>query len=534
MPPVRASRHAVRGRRSAAVTAPPSRRAAGRAGASRFGRAAVLLSAALAPMLPGPPGLAGDVAGDPLAGRSRMVDVVEEGAHRILSATCANGLRAVAEQRPGSRTVIARIGVGVGSRDEDRNHAGISHLLEHLLFSEGHADAGRRAPDPPADPVVETLRAIGGIVNATTDFETTQYDADLPASHFEQGWDLLARLVTDARFDDDDVERERRIVLQEAALGKTDPLAIAAWSVLGDLFPGDPMGQPVIGFRRTLRRIRPEHLREHHARFYVPSNMFAVIAGDVSPSAAIDCVCGSLGRHPSPPAPRRIVAPPRARVAPSFTFRTLTRQAYLIYGALTSGETSADAPALKLLATILGGGRTSRLHLRLVDEEALTRDIEAIAFEVSDVGAFGCGVAVSPRDAGRAGEILREEMLRLAREPVGDDELEKARRLLLGGAALEFETNAGIAGFRAGRLRLGLDVSRDAWRREIETITPDALRDVAAATWGSGRARPGDGAARAADSGDEPPRAIVEIRILPARGFGKVIAALRYLLFRRL
>ncbi|MGH9869144.1 MAG: M16 family metallopeptidase [Candidatus Polarisedimenticolia bacterium] len=439
------------------------------------------------------------------------VAVPESGAADLRLVTCGNGVSAVVDARPGSGTVLIRVGVRVGSRDEPLELAGISHLLEHLLFKEGHGEGARR------NPAFRSLREAGGLVNATTDFEMTEYHADLPAERFAQGWAALVTMVTGTAFDATDLAREREVVLQEAAMGKTDPLAIMAYSVLRQVFPDDPLGQPVIGFRSTLRRIKKEDVAAYHRRHYVPGKMFAVIVGDVDAQDAVTRVTETLGSLPASGAAEAPYPDPEPHREEAFEFRTLVSQAYLLTVALTRGERSQDAPALDLLATLLGEGRSSRLHRRLVDREGLSDQILAVSFQVSNTGAFGAGVAVDPDRAAQARMALREEMDRLAREPVSAEELSVARAVLKGRAAAQFETNAGIADFRTRRLLYGQDVSREAHEETLARLTPDDLRDTAARTWGGG-------------SAPEP----TAIEVLPARGFGKVVAALKYLFFRRL
>jgi len=203
-------------------------------------------------------------------------------------------------------------------------------------------------------------------------------------------------------------------------------------------------------------------------------------------------------------------------VARLYRFRTLTSRAYLLTGALTGGEASPDAPALALLATILGDGRTSRLHTRLVERDAVGDEVIAMSFEVSNAGAFGAGVAVDPADAARTRAALAEEMQRLAREPVTPSEIDTAKRLARGRLDLQFETNAGIAAFHARRLSFGQPVDRESYRGRIDRLSPEDLLDVARRTWGDGGRGP------------------TAIEVLPARGFGKVIALLRFLIFRRI
>ena len=426
--------------------------------------------------------------------------------HEVFEAACGNGLQVVVDSRPGTRTVFAQVGVRVGSRDEPLDRAGISHLLEHLLFKEGHTPGASR------NPAFSALRAAGALVNASTDFELTEYHADLPADRFAEGWDALVALVMTTVFDDEDVKTERDVVLQEVALGKTDPLAIVAYSVLGRMFPDDPIGQPVIGFRKTLKKITTDDLLEYYRRHYVPANMYVVIAGAVDTEAASRRVCGSLGAVPHG-TPRGDYARPQAHTERLYRFRTLTDQAYLMMGALTGGESSPDAPALALLSAVLGDGRTSRLHRRLVEEEALTREVLAISFQVSNAGAFGTGAAVAPDRTEQTRAVLLEEVERLATEPITRVELDTVVRLLTGRLALRFETNSGAARFHGRRLLYGRPVGRVAYVSELTTLTPEDLTAVARRYWGDGP---------------------IAIEVLPARGLGKVFAALKFLLFRRL
>ncbi len=444
-----------------------------------------------------------------------LTPVEESGPSRLYTFTCDNGLPAVVESRPGTGTVFVQIAVRVGSRDEPSPIAGISHLLEHLLFKEGHGPGG--GPNP----ALTALREAGAVINGSTDFELTEFHADLPASRFEQGLEALVSLVGHPVFPEEEIARERDVVLQEIAMGKTEPLAIAAYSVLRRVFPEDPIGQPVIGFRRTLKNVIAEDLERHYRRFYVPPNMFIVIVGDVEPHRAASLVRSTLGsleaggaRHPPYPEPV-------PRHEPRYRFRTLVSRSYLLAGALTGGETSEDALALELLSTILGDSRGSRLHRRLVEQEAMTREVMALSFLVSNTGAFASGLAVDPARTERAQAILMEEMTRLVREPVSHDEISAARALHRGRLALRMETNQERAEFRSRCLRTGMPLSRDLLLHRAEALDPKDLLAVARRYWGEdrgGTASPGP----------------IEIQVLPARGFGKVIAALRFLIFRRI
>src|SRR5262245_37840843 len=290
------------------------------------------------------------------------------------------------------------------------------------------------------------------------------------------------------------------------------------YSVLHRLFPEDALGQPVIGFTKTLKNVTAEDLRAFSARYYVPANMFAVITGDVDAAAARKLVEETLGAMPA--GAKRAPAPtPVPEREPLYKFKTLVKQSYLLTGAITPGAHSSDAPAMELLSVILGQGYSSRLRQRLVEKESLSDEILSVSFLLSDIGGFGAGVAVAPERADVAAAALREELARLAREPVTQAELDSARARLRAALFRDFQTNEGRAGFRARRLFLGEEPGLAPYLVRLDALTPGDLRKTAEASWG--------GAPGAAGGP-------MEIQVVPARGLGKLFAAMQYLIFKRL
>lgn len=432
--------------------------------------------------------------------------VEEQGSPALYRATLPNGLALVVDSRPARRTVYCEIGVRAGSRDEPLELGGISHVLEHLLFKEGEGPGARK------NPAFSRIRAAGGIVNAMTSFERTNYFCDVAADAFDEGWRGLASMVAGTRFTPRDLEIERNVVLEEAARNKNNPLVVAGYSVLRRVFPGDPLSQPIIGYRKTLEKIRYEDVRSYYERFYRPSNAYALIVGAVDPHAAADLVAATLGgwKGSGSPAP----FPPLPRIAPerTFEFHTLIEQFYDVLGVQTPGFRAQDRVALELLRRVIGEGKTSRLYRRLVEQEGMTSDFLAQSFDLSNLGVFGVGGAVDPNRAERFRGILREEFRRIAREPVSPDELDLARRLLAADLTRDFETNDGIAEFRADRIVYGLPLSRDPDLDAAARLTPGDLLEVARVEFAPEKWR--------------------EIQIAPARGFGKVLAVVRFLIFR--
>jgi zinc protease len=435
--------------------------------------------------------------------------IEERGAAALYRMTLANGLVAVIDARPGRRTVYCEIGVRVGSRDEPLDKAGISHLLEHLLFKEGEGPGARK------NPAFSRIRAAGGDVNATTAFELTNYFCDVSSDSFEEGWRGLASLVTGTAFIAHDVEVEREVVLEEAARDKSNPASVAAFSVLRRLFPGDPLSQPIIGYRKTLESIRYSDVKAYYGRYYTPGNAYVLVVGDVEPEKAAALLQETVGgwRTAHVP-PADFPPPPKVSDEKRFVFQTLVEQVYYAMGALTPGQTAHERAAMELLRRVLGEGRTSRLYRRLVEREGLTSEFLAESYDLSNVGLFAAGGAVSSARADRFRAILREEFERAASEPVSAQELDLARRLMSADLVRQFETNSGIAAFRSECLLYRLPLSRDDYLREASQATPDSLLATARARFA--------------------PQNLREIEVDPARGLGKLTAILRYLIFRRI
>src|SRR5262249_32467414 len=303
----------------------------------------------------------------PAAAHPPLERIPERGAPALYRMKLDNGLTAVIDSRPGRRTVYCEIGVRVGSRDEDLELAGISHLLEHLLFKEGEGPGARK------NPAFSKIRAAGGDVNAMTEFERTNYFCDVTSDAFEEGWRGLASMVSGTAFDAQDVDVERAIVLQEAALDKNNPVAIAAYSVLKKVFPGDPLSQPILGYRKTLERISYADVKSYYRRFYTPANAYALVVGDVEPEHAASLIAETLASWQGvahwaegfPP-------PPKVAAERIFSFRPLVEQVYYALGVLTPGHAASDHVATELLRRVLGEGKTSRLYRRLVEQEGLT------------------------------------------------------------------------------------------------------------------------------------------------------------------
>lgn len=334
--------------------------------------------------------------------------------------TLANGLRVISVPLPHHHAAEVLIYLGVGSRHESPGQAGISHLLEHMLFK-GTADY------PSGLALERAFEAVGGSANAATDTETTCFQSRIHPAHLDQGIGLFASLLRRPLFND--LEVERRVILEEA-LGDVNESGRQVNPdnlVAALLFPHHPMGRPTVGYRRTIERLTLAQLQRHHASYYTPRNAILAVAGQVEHAKVLAAARAHFGRWTgaaAPPAKAWIASPeggPQLRWV-----RDAGSQLSLQLAFLLPGRQSGHAVPLRILRRLLGWGGMSRLMLRLREELALTYAVEAALALYADVGLLAVDLAVSPDNLEAAVGAILDLFSELHRETVPAAELEHA------------------------------------------------------------------------------------------------------------
>ncbi len=421
--------------------------------------------------------------------------------HTLSRCTLPNGMNLIIDEIPGGKTVYAQISVRTGSVYETEEQSGISHLLEHLLFKEKD------------NPTYTKILESGGSLNAYTNFDITAYHFQTLVEDFGESWTGLAGMVLEPAFDAHDVEIERSVVLQEVDMGKSDPMMIAYYSVINRLLPDSPFGRPIIGFRKHVKKLSWEDVREYYDKYYTPANMFVVVSGGVDRERVYDLVSGSfagLDKGDRNPGDYAVPSDPEQKF---FRIKTLTNIAYLFMGAKTEGYGYEKIHAFSLLVDILSDGRNSRLYKRFIDE-GLTDSIESIDLSIKDIGIVGMGIGVDPVKLERAREIMREEIALLSSEPPSAEELERVKSRWKGKWIFAAESDAGLAGYLVHNELYGLSLSQQDHEKTVESVTAEDIQKVASSCL----------------SEDD----LIEVQIVPAKGLGKIKAILKYLMFKRL
>lgn len=392
-----------------------------------------------------------------------------------------NGIQVIAAPMPGMYSVAISVGIGVGSRHEQPTDAGSAHLIEHLLFK----GTTRR---PSAEAISETIERVGGMINAGTDKELTTLWARVSGAQAVTACDLLADMVLHSRLDASDMEKERRVVLEELSMSLDAPQDWVHSLIDEQCWPGSPVGRDVLGTRESIAALTRERVLAFKDRTYQPENVVLSMAGAIETDVALDLAERMFGHWR--PDSHALPAPESAAYAggrPSLLYETReTEQVNLCLATAGVSHRSADRFAFDLLTAILGGGMSSRLFVEVRERNALAYDIHTYNSKLADTGSLVTYVAVDPENCRDVvAEVLRQ-LTRLRDEPVPEAELEKVKDYCKGRLLLGLEDTQSVAGWCGeqqqlhGEILLPEDVCAAldrVSRADIQRLAGDCFRD---------------------------------------------------------
>ncbi|HZS90217.1 MAG TPA: pitrilysin family protein [Chloroflexota bacterium] len=384
-----------------------------------------------------------------------------------------NGLRLALHPMPATYSVSVVVLVGTGGRYESDEQAGISHLLEHMMFK----GTERR---PSAQQIAETVERLGGRFNASTSRELTTYYVKVPSHHLEVGLDLLADMLQHSLLAEAEIEREKGVILEEIAQGEDVPTVVGAHLLQRTVWGNHPLGRPVIGSRETVQALGRADLHAYLAGHYAPSRMVVSVAGHVDADAAASRLSELYAGWPATPAPLALPAEYPEQAAP-VALSHHDGQAHLLLSAPGVALDHPDQMAFALMSEILGGGMSSRLFLEVRERRGLAYSVGASSSSLSDYGALTVHAGVAPARAVDALHVIGAELRRLAEQEVSDDELERVRGHYEGTLLLALEDSYNMAS-RNGRsvLQRGYARTPEESISLVQAVTAADIRRLAA------------------------------------------------------
>lgn len=382
--------------------------------------------------------------------------------------TLGNGMRVVTEAMPRVETVSCGVWVGSGARNEPAAVNGVAHLLEHMAFK----GTERRS----AQDIVEEIESVGGHLNAYTSREQTAYYAKVLKEDTGLALDILADILQHSTFDEEELERERTVVIQEIGQAHDTPDDQVFDHFQGTAFPDQPLGRPVLGSAEIVSSMSRGEIMQHMRAGYGGDKMVLAAAGNVDHDALVAQATELFD-----------AIPPQSQVemeAGSYAGgdhledRDL-EQVHLLLGFPGLSYEDNHFYSTTVMATLFGGGMSSRLFQEIRERRGLVYSIYAYASFYRDCGLFGIYAGTGPSDVAELIPAICDEIRRLP-DTLDNREIERARTQLKAATLMSLEsTGARCEQMGQQMLVFGRPLTTEEQVERIEAVDAVAIRDVA-------------------------------------------------------
>ncbi|NKN39402.1 insulinase family protein [Agrobacterium sp. a22-2] len=381
-----------------------------------------------------------------------------------------SGLTVVTEHMPHLESVALGTWIKSGARDETDSEHGIAHLLEHMAFKGTRSRTARQ--------IAEEIENVGGELNAATSTETTAYYARVLKENVSLSVDILADILTDSEFDEDELVREKHVILQEIGAANDTPDDVVFDRFSETAFAGQTLGRSILGTPETVNSFSSDEIRAYLARNYTTDRMFVVAAGAVDHDSFVKQVEQRFSTLRQKPEASPLVTAARYTGGDIREKRDLM-DAQLLIGFEGRAYHARDFYCSQILANILGGGMSSRLFQEVREFRGLCYSVYAFHWGFSDTGIFGIHAATGGENLPELLPVIIDE-LRKSSDKIEQQEIERSRAQIRAQLLMGQESPAARAGQIARQMMLyGRPISNPELMERLESITVDRLTDLA-------------------------------------------------------
>ncbi len=386
-----------------------------------------------------------------------------------------NGLTIIVQEDRSAPVASVQAWCATGSIDEDAHlGAGLSHILEHMLFK------GTKTRS--TNEIAQKIQDVGGYINAYTSFDRTVFWIDVPKDGVATALNVLTDAMMNSTLPPEEYRKEQEVIRREFAMGMDDPDRVAGLLLFGTAYQRHPYRFPVIGEIEIYNQLTQEQVMQYYKTRYVPNNLTFIVVGDVDAEKVRQQLTELFTPYPEKSLkPVFIPAEPpqlgRREVHREFP----TELTHLSLAWHIPEVTNPDIPALDILSTILGDGRSSRLYRRVREEAGLAFGIGAFSYTPGDPGLFGIDATVDPKKREAAEQLVMGIVDEVKQAGVTAEELAKAKKILLShhlGALTTMRGQASDVGSN-WLLTRNLNFSRD-YLAAVQKVTLDDIERVAA------------------------------------------------------
>src|SRR5437899_363467 len=386
-----------------------------------------------------------------------------------------NGLTIIVQEDRSAPVASVQAWCATGSIYEDQHlGAGLSHILEHMLFK------GTKTRS--TNEIAQKIQGVGGYINAYTSFDRTVFWIDVPKDGVSTALDILADAMVNSTLPPEEYQKEQEVIRREFAMGMDDPDRMAGLLLFATAYQQHPYRFPVIGELEIYNQLTQEQVVQYYKTRYVPNNLTFVVVGDVDAEKVRQQLAEAFKSYPEKSLkPVFVPAEPpqlgRREVHQEFS----TELTHLSLAWHIPEVTNPDVPALDLLSTILGDGRSSRLYRRVREEAGLAFSISAFSYTPGDPGLFGIDATVDPKKREPAEQLALRIVDEAKSAGVTADELKKAKKMTLSHHLGALTTMRGQASDIGSNWLLTRDLNFSRhYLDAVQKVTLDDIKRVAA------------------------------------------------------
>jgi zinc protease len=386
-----------------------------------------------------------------------------------------NGLTLIVQEDHSAPVASVQAWCSTGSIDEDEHlGAGLSHILEHMLFK------GTKTRS--TNVIAQKIQDVGGYINAYTSFDRTVFWIDVPKDGVATALDVLADAMMNSTLPPEEYQKEQEVIRREFAMGLDDPDRVAGLLLFATAYQRHSYRFPVIGDIEIYNQLTQEQVMQYYKTRYVPNNLTFVVVGDVDAEKVRQQLTEFFKAYPEKSLKPVFIPeePPqlgRREVHQEFA----TELTHLSFAWHIPEVTNPDVPALDLLSTILGDGRSSRLYRRVREEAGLAYRISAFSYTPGDPGLFGIDATLDPKKREAAEQLVLRILDEVKQSGATAEELMKAKKISLSHHLGALTTMRGQASDIGSNwlLTRNLNFSRD-YLDAVQKVTLDDIKRVAA------------------------------------------------------
>ncbi|MGA7239230.1 MAG: pitrilysin family protein [Bryobacteraceae bacterium] len=385
--------------------------------------------------------------------------------------TLGNGLRVITEAMPHVRSVSVGIWIGSGSRGESGDQNGISHFIEHMLFK----GTTRRS----AEDIARSVDSIGGNLDAFTAKELVCYNTKVLDEHLSHAFDVIADLVLHPMFREEDIEKEKGVILEEIKMEADSPDYLVHEIFSSNFWKDHPLGKPILGTRETVKRFDRKMVNAYYSSIYAPANMVITAAGNLTHERLVSLA----SEHFESAAPgERVVAdePPATHARIALRNKKALEQVHMCLGVPSYPLPHEERFACYVLNTLLGGGMSSRLFQNIRERQGLAYAVFSELNPYRDTGCLSIYAGTSIESARKVVESIVNEFRDLKDHAVGEEELRRAKDHLKGSLMLSLESTASrMSNLARQEMYFGHFFTLDELVESIESVTAADVQRIA-------------------------------------------------------